>query len=311
MHQIDKRKGIVVSILMIFIIFSLTGLLTSFQQKIVLSPAQNYVLDAQEKALAAFITISIVKGLVAVIEGSEVAGIEVGDIVQPLYDSINITWELITASLATLYILEIILKICQFLGPWILIILFILIGVMQFFAGRSLKRATLFFAVLGFVVYFAIPASLFFSGKISNNYSKSIQEEFAIEMEHFKTEYEARFQTLEDVGLIEISGWPPTVTGSFPDYVIHWPDLQNISLPKYQVAAAIFTDMKDLIEVLPELLLKTGATWLLDIMIIPLGMLFILYKVGIFFIKTFIDDSRAEKLREGVSSSLKKKLGNS
>ena len=308
METTNKRRAIVLSVLLALTIVALTGPLSTLQQKVILPPAENYIEESQEKALKSFVTISIVKGIVAVIEGSDVAGIEVGDIVQPLYDSINITWELITASLATLYILEIVLTLCRILGTGLLAIVFILTGILQFVSSSTLKRSIYFFAVFAFTFYLAIPTSLYLSGKLSSSYSDDILSEFDTEMNNFKNEYEARLEVAQNAGLIEIDGWPPRLSGSFPEFYIHWPDIQTMTSPKYQIIADIFTDMQGLIQVMPELLFRTGATWLLDVMIIPLGMLFLLYKLCILFIKTFIDDARSERLREGVANSLKNKF---
>jgi hypothetical protein len=41
--------------------------------------------------------------------------------------------------------------------------------------------------------------------------------------------------------------------------------------------------MKELVEKLPELLFRTGVTWLLDVALIPMGLLFILYKLALLF----------------------------
>ena len=302
------RRTIVLSVLLLFTILSFTGVLTKFQQRIILPPAENYIEKSQEKALAAFITISVVKGLVAVVEGSDVVGIEVGDIVQPLYDSIDITWKLIAASLATLYTLEIILELCGFLGSVFLGIVFILLGLMQFTKKEQLKKFAYFFGVLAFTFYLAIPMSLFLSGKISSSYSADIQDEFDLRMGEFEENFESRLEEAKHAGLIDIEGWPPRVTGSLTNLSIEWPDLGTISSPQYQVIAGIVVDMKDLIDVLPELLLRTGVTWLLDVMIIPLGMLFLLYKLAILFTGSFLGSARADKLERAVSRSLEKHL---
>lgn len=311
METAGRRRVITVSILLVLTVLATTGVLTTLQQKVILPPAENYIEESQEKALAAFVTISVVKGLVAVVEGSDVVGIEVGDIVQPLYDSIDITWKLITLSLATLYTLEIVLDLCGFLGSAFLGIVFILLGIMQFAEKESIRKFTHFFGILSFSFYFAIPASLFLSGKVSSSYSAEIQDEFDLRMGEFEENFDARLEEAQNAGLVDIEGWPPTITGSFPNYNIDWPDLRTITSPQYQVIAGIVTDMKDLIDVLPELLLRTGVTWLLDVMIIPLGMLFLLYKLALLFTNSFMGSARADKLEKAVSRSLEKHLGKS
>ncbi len=304
----DKRKLVTISLLFVFALLSVTGVMSSLQQKLILPPAENYVAESQEKALAAFVTISVVKGLVAVVEGSDVVGIEVGDIVQPLYDSIDITWKLITACLATLYTLEVILKLCSYLGSLFLTVLFVLLGTVQFFRNDSLKKLAYFFGVLAFAFYLAIPVSLFLSGKISSSYSEGIQDEFDLRMGEFEENFSSRLEEAKHAGLIQIEGWPPRVEGSFPNFSIEWPDLASVTSPQYQVIAGIVVDMKDLIDVLPEVLLRTGVTWLLDVIVIPLGMLFLLYKLLLIFIDSFLGSVRAQKFEKAVSRVLEEQL---
>ena len=308
MKVLNKKRLITVSLLLVFIILSLTGLMSSVQQELILPAAEDYVAESQEKALAAFVTISVVKGLVAVVEGSDVVGIEVGDIVQPLYDSIDITWKLITACLATLYALEVVLRMCGYLGSVFLTVLLILIGVTQFYSNDLLKKLAYFVGVLAFAFYLAIPVSLCFSGKISSSYSEGIQDEFELRMGEFEDSFSSRLEEAKSAGLIQMEGWPPRVEGSFPSFSIEWPDIGSVSSPQYQVIAGIIVDMKELIDVLPEVLLRTGVTWLLDVIVIPLGMLFLLYKLLLIFIESFLGSFRAHKFEKAVSKVLEDQL---
>ncbi len=308
MKTVNRQKLIVMSALLIFTVLSVTGVMSSLQKKLILPPAEKYVAESQEKALAAFVAISVVKGLVAVVEGSDVVGIEVGDIVQPLYDSVDITWKLITACLATLYTLEVVLKLCGYLGSFFLTVLFILLGAMQLSRNDFLKKFAYFFGVLAFSFYLAIPVSLFLSGKISSSYSEGIQDEFDLITGEFEEDFSSRLEEAKSAGLIQMEGWPPRLEGSFPNYDIQWPDLGSVTSPQYQVIAGIVVDMKDLIGVLPEVLLRTGVTWLLDVIVIPLGMLFFLYKLLLLFIDSFLGSVRAEKFERAVAKTLAKHI---
>jgi hypothetical protein len=61
-----------------------------------------------------------------------------------------------------------------------------------------------------------------------------------------------------------------------------WTD-PGISFPSYHIVRAILTDMEELVKELPELLFRTGVTWLLDVAVIPMGLLFILYRLALLF----------------------------
>jgi hypothetical protein len=281
MEKLDTKRLLRTGILLTLAILSITGVLTKFQQKVILPPAESYVEQSQEKALKAFVTISIVKGLVGVIEGSDVAGIEVGDIVQPLYDAIDITWKLITASLAALYAIEVLLLLCSSSGKFFLIAVFILALILQFADRDIIKRAAYFTGILSFCFFIAIPLTLVISGRLSENYSKPIREQFDTRMEQFQTEFNDRIDELKTGDLISFEG---SITSP------------RITFPKYYIVQAILIDMGELIDELPELLLRTGVTWLLDVVVIPLGLLLILYKLAMLFTEALFGDDRTDKL---------------
>jgi hypothetical protein len=308
MKTVLTERAITVSVFFVLAVLSVTGATGYFQRKVILPPAERYVNESQEKALAAFAAISIVKGLVAVVEGSDVVGIEVGDIVQPLYDAVDITWKLIAASLATLYALEVVLGICDLLGAAFVAAVFVLLGVMQFTEKGFLKKLAFAAGALAICFYFAIPASLFLSGKLSSNYSSEIRDEFDLKMAEFEDRFSSRLDEAESARIVEIEGWPPSVTGSFPSFRIEWPDLDSVSLPQLQIIAGIVADMKDLIDVLPELLLRTGVTWILDVIIIPFGMLFILYKLALLFTDSLPGSVRADKLERVIRKTIEVQL---
>jgi hypothetical protein len=281
MEKLCRKRMIRVGILLALAILSITGVLTNFQRHVILPPAENYVEASQEKALKAFVTISIVKGLVAVIEGSDVVGIEVGDIVQPLYDAIDITWKLITGSLAALYAIEVLLDLCATLGRFFLSVLFVLTLALQFANKGTIKKAAYFTGILAFSFFIAIPLTLVLSGRISEGYSKPVQEQFDTRMEQFQTDFKDRVDEIQDGDLISFEG---SITSP------------RITFPKYYVVQAILIDMGELIKELPELLLRTGVTWLLDVVIIPLGLLLILYKLALLFTEALFGSTGTDKL---------------
>lgn len=284
-----------VGILLALAILSITGVLTKFQHKVILPPAENYVEASQEKALTAFITISVVKGLVAVVEGSDVVGIEVGDIVQPLYDAIDITWKLITLSLASLYAIEVLLLLCSSLGKFFLSILFILLLAFQFVKKDTIGKAAYFTGVLAFTFFLMIPLTLYISGFLSKQYSEPVKLEFEARMNQFETEYKARINEIQEGDLVTFEG------GSLGNL-----SLPRITFPKFYLVRAILIDMGELIEELPELLLRTGVTWLLDVVVIPLGLLLILYKLVFLFTQSLFGDIKAEKLNRTLKKHLEK-----
>lgn len=267
MEKLNRARLIRVGVLLALSVLSVAGVFSSLQDRTILPPAREYVERSQEKALTAFITISVVKGLVAVVEGSDVVGIEVGDIVQPLYDAIDITWKVLAASLATLYALEVLLILCGTLGRFFLSVLFVILLSLQFTRGDILRRAAFSVGILAFFFFAAIPLTLVIGGRLSEGYSRPVRQQFDTRMEEFRQEFQERVEEMQSGDLIEFGSWTD------PD----------ISFPKFEIVKAILIDMKELVEKLPELLFRTGVTWLLDVAVIPIGLLFILYKLAQIF----------------------------
>lgn len=268
MEKLDRTRLIRVGILLALAVLSATGVLSMLQDRTILPPARGYVERSQEKALAAFITISAVKGLVAVVEGSDVAGIEVGDIVQPLYDSIDITWKLLAASLAALYAMEVVLVLCGKLGGFFLSVLFVVLLALQLFRIETLRRVAFFTGILSFFFFAAIPMTLVIGGSLSEGYSRPVRLQFDTRMEEFRQEFRDRVEQMQTGDLIEFGSWTDP----------------GISFPSYHIVRAILSDMEELVKELPELLFRTGVTWLLDVVVIPIGLLFILYRLALLFI---------------------------
>lgn len=292
MEKPCRKKMITVGILLALAVLSVTGVLRSFQEKVILPSAENYVEESQEKALTAFVTISIVKGIVAVIEGSDVVGIEVGDLVQPLYDAIDITWRIITLSLASLYAVEVLLDLCAVLGQFTTSLLLVLLLVYQFARRQTIKKSALFTGMAAAAFFVGIPLTLSISGLYSRSYSEPTRQEFDAGMDEFQRQYEARLDLLREGDLITFEG-----TIASP----------RITFPKYYIVQAILTDLQQLIETLPDLLIRTGVTWLLDVIIVPLGLLFILYKLIILFTQSAFGEVKAEKLDRTLRKYLEKK----
>ncbi|PIE53675.1 hypothetical protein CSA37_00480 [Candidatus Fermentibacteria bacterium] len=296
MKKPDRRKLITAGILLVFAVLSVTGLLASLQKAVVLQRAENYVEQSQEKALAAFITISAVKGIVAVVEGSDIVGIEVGDIVQPLYDAVDIAWKLITVSLASLYVIEILLKLCESLSPAFLTITFALLLLFQFMKKPTIRKTAFFTGILSFTFYLAIPFTLFISGFFSEGYSRPVREEFDIRMDEFQQEYERRIEEIKKGDIITIEGGEFSLLGE--------KELPSIDFPKFYLVIDIIEDMGALARELPDLLLRTGVSWILDVIIVPLGLLFILYKLTLIFVESVFGSARADRLEKTLQKYL-------
>ncbi len=84
---------------------------------------ERYLDDAFEKALAGFVILSGIKSGLAVIEGSEVGvgfNLQVGDMVQPLYDYVDIAWRAAMAGGGVIALMQMALKGLRLIDHWLL-----------------------------------------------------------------------------------------------------------------------------------------------------------------------------------------------
>lgn len=165
---------------------------------------EQYLKDSLEKSVTGFLVLSGIKTGLAVIEGSEVGigfNLELGDIVQAVYDYVDIAWKTALAGGTVILLTRLVLKavtivdhLCLALTLFSVVVYLI---VKWFFTGRirlfRLTREATFSLVLFSVVFylvfpFSISAAAFLSGKItaplireSQRSFESIQEELTVE----------------------------------------------------------------------------------------------------------------------------------
>jgi len=140
--------------------------------KVVHDSNEAYLQDAFDNAAAGFLILSGVKSGLAVIEGSEVGvgfNLQLGDIVQSVYDYVDISWKTALAGGTVLLLTRLMLQTINLMDHWSLSILFfILLALLisrSFFAAYTqisdlLKEIALFLVVLTSVLYFILPFSV-------------------------------------------------------------------------------------------------------------------------------------------------------
>ena len=113
---IKENKSKIIKILVLCgIVLSLFGLLSkAFEITIydfLKKESQQYMQDSYNESKKLFVTLSVLKGTMAVIEGSTLnanavvgVDVELGDVVEPIYDMVNILWR---TSLVSVVILKI------------------------------------------------------------------------------------------------------------------------------------------------------------------------------------------------------------
>jgi hypothetical protein len=171
---------------------------------------EAYLQGAFDNAAAGFLILSGIKSGLAVIEGSEVGvgfNLQLGDIVQSVYDYVDISWKTVLAGGTVLLLTRLMLQTVNLIDHWSLSMLFFVLLALLisrgFFPAYTtisglFKEISLFFAVLATVFYFVLPFSIsgaaFLSKAITQPLIQESQKGFAnikeaISMEHLSQKF--------------------------------------------------------------------------------------------------------------------------
>lgn len=131
-----------------------------------------YLQQSFDKALDGFLIISGIKMVFAVIEGSDVGvgfNLEIGDIVQPAYDYIDVAWQTVLTGSVVLLMTGYFLDAAAILDHWCLsitlLILFLFLVLIWFLPSfrktcHVLKHASLILVVITTALYVIFPLSV-------------------------------------------------------------------------------------------------------------------------------------------------------
>ncbi len=153
----------------------------------------HYLENAFDKSLAGFLLLSTIKSGLAIVEGSEVGigfNLELGDIVQPMYDYVDIAWRASLAGGSILVGMQLALKGLRLVDHWaltglgsILIIYFLTLWIFPQRARlhKGLIEAVRFGTALCVALYLLLPLSVtgaaVLSQKITQPMIEAAQEE--------------------------------------------------------------------------------------------------------------------------------------
>lgn len=153
-----------------------------------------YLQEAFDRSLAGFLVLSGIKSGLAVIEGSEVGigfNLEIGDIVQSVYDYVDIAWKTALAGGTVLLITRMSLEAVNTIDHWVLTLMLlamVIFLVLEWFftaharLANMFQEAMLFLLVMTLTFYYILPlgitAASFVSKKITGPLIQSSQEGF-------------------------------------------------------------------------------------------------------------------------------------
>lgn len=164
---------------------------------------EKYLKNSLDKAVTGFLILSGIKTGLAVIEGSEIGvgfNLELGDLVQSVYDYVDIAWKTALAGGTVILLTRLVIKAVALIDHWCfaLALLAILISLIfkwffpQYLRISRIIREATFFAVMFTVVFylvfpFSISGAAFLSEKItapliqeSQQSFESIKDEFSV-----------------------------------------------------------------------------------------------------------------------------------
>lgn len=191
----------------------------SIFSNIIKNRSEQYVDSSFEKAVVGFSAVSIIKAAVSVVEGSTIgasvgvsAQIEAGDVVQPVYDFVDIAWRVILWACAILLSIKIILQTTGIIDNIVLGITFLFLAgclIIKWYLPSFLKLKKMLqdFFLLGLIVfisiYYIIPLSIFISSKISDIITRPHIEEAYSGFEETKREISLSDDTGKETGFFE------------------------------------------------------------------------------------------------------------
>lgn len=163
--------------------------------KTIIDSNQHYLQQSFDRATAGFLVLSVMKSGLAIIEGSQVGvgfSLEVGDIVQSLYDYVDIAWKTVLAGGTILLLTRLTLDAVAAIDHYFLSFLlfcFLMDRVVKWLlpdaiqVSRFFREAVLFLSVITISLYFILPLSIkaasLLSEKISQPLIRETQAGFA------------------------------------------------------------------------------------------------------------------------------------
>jgi len=163
--------------------------------------------DALEKNLTVFATVSGIKAVMALVEGSSVGvgfELEVGDLIQPAYDYIDWVWKLFLYAIFVLTLYKLLVESGLLtLGLPILGCGFILLGLSVFRqrSNRAIRAWARSLITLGLLVAYGIPLILLGSQALGDRFISPLKEKAAKRIQATAEEFtqaKTEFLTLKD-----------------------------------------------------------------------------------------------------------------
>lgn len=172
-----------------------------FGMDLVKDSNQEYLNDSFDKAVTGFLILSGIKSGLAVIEGSEIGvgfNLELGDLVQSVYDYVDVAWKTALAGGTIVLLTRLMLQAAEMIDHWFLALLlfFLLMSLVfkWFFprflkASRFFKEAYFFLIIFTVVLYLVLPFSISCSAFLSEKITQPLIQESHDSFESIKEDF--------------------------------------------------------------------------------------------------------------------------
>ena len=237
-----------------------------------------YLNDAFDRSLAGFLVLSGIKSGLAIIEGSEVGigfNLEIGDIVQAVYDYVDVAWKTALAGGTILLMTRMCLEAVALIDHWCLAAMLLGVGFYFVFCWfltgyqrttRVVRESAIFLVVLTLILYVILPLSITGASFLSKRITQPIIEESQAGFEDIHREFSP--------GYLSEEFFPEDVKeGSlFPGF-----DFKAKYESTKERIQFIGTFFKDRTRHMAVLTLKLVAGYVFDCIIFPLTFFVVLY----------------------------------
>ena len=220
-----NKEKLLKIIVILGIILSVFGVLSKIFEITIFdflkNESEEYMRNSYNQSKTLFLTLSLIKGTMGVIEGSTlnanaVIGInlELGDMIEPVYEMINILWKIsllsvVILKIETLYFAFFTMKLSAFLlsvsmtfiAPWMFI---------KNKFTEILSKISKYFFFSFLFIYLMIPSVLFMTSKVVNVMESEYKEPAIKRIEqnvgNLNSSAEALFRPAENTSIFNIKG---------------------------------------------------------------------------------------------------------
>ena len=252
------------------------------------SGCRDYLDRSQSRAFTTFLTLSVIKGGLGVLEGSTASlsllgtgvEVEVGDMAQSAYDTVDFAWRVMLVSYVALFLAEVLVVLGEVAGDFLLGVA-CLVGAVYAFGrmrrrrGRWMRlcgRALSVLLVLSIALYLLLPVSLLVGSTLSDGIVEPIRRENQQALEEL--------ERTVDVFQGDITRWPGR-------------------------AKELIVGIGGLLESVVEGLLRLSVAYIVDVILVPLGLVIALCLLTRGFLRNLVGGSDAERLERAVRRSMK------